>query len=259
MTNAEILGNKLYELRRQAGLSQEEFAEKIGVSRQAVSKWERGEALPDTDNLITIARMYKISLDELIANEMEKSTEKTEQSTFEDNEDSKKSNVNVKIGRDGIYANVSDEDSNVRVKIGGAKFSVDIDEGDDDDDDDEGDEDIYYSYDGTPADKKRKFLRVLHALPYPIMVTIAFLLWGFLAKDASGWTVGWTLFITIPVYYSVIDCFRTKRLSNFCYPVFIAFLYCLFGMLWGLWHPLWIMFITIPVYYVIADAIDKKS
>lgn len=207
MTNAEILGNKLYELRRQAGLSQEEFANKIGVSRQAVSKWERGEALPDTDNLITIARMYKISLDELIANEVDQSTDDTEQKNCEDDDEEK----------------------------------------------------IYYSYDGNTADKKRRVLRVLHALPYPIIVTIAFLLWGFFAKDASGWSVGWTLFITIPVYYSVIDCFRTKRLSNFCYPVFIAFLYCLFGMLWGLWHPLWIMFITIPVYYVIADAIDKKS
>ena len=207
MTNAEILGNKLYELRRQAGLSQEEFANKIGVSRQAVSKWERGEALPDTDNLITIARMYKISLDELIANEVDQSTDDTEQKNCEDDDEEK----------------------------------------------------IYYSYDGNTADKKRRVLRVLHALPYPIIVTIAFLLWGFFAKDASGWSVGWTLFITIPVYYSVIDCFRTKRLSNFCYPVFIAFLYCLFGMLWGLWHPLWIMFITIPVYYVIADVIDKKS
>ncbi len=258
MTNAEILGNKLYELRRQAGLSQEEFAEKVGVSRQAVSKWERGEALPDTDNLITIARLYKTSLDELISNEVGSDTDNTEQNTFEDGS---KTNVNVKLDKDGLFADISDEDSNVRVKIGGAKFSVNINDDDNDDDDDEDDdeEEIYYSYDGTPADKKREVLRLLHTLPYAIIVTIAFLLWGFLAKDGSGWTVGWTLFITIPVYYSLIDCFRTKRLSDFCYPVLLAFLYCLFGMLYSLWHPLWIIFITIPVYYVIADAIDKKS
>jgi transcriptional regulator with XRE-family HTH domain len=69
MTNGEILGSKLYELRKKSGLSQEAFAEKLGVSRQAVSKWECGASLPDTDNLITISKLYGVSLDELIGNE----------------------------------------------------------------------------------------------------------------------------------------------------------------------------------------------
>lgn len=58
--------NRLAELRKNKGLSQEELADKLGVSRQAVSKWERGEASPDTDNLIELARIYDISLDELV-------------------------------------------------------------------------------------------------------------------------------------------------------------------------------------------------
>ena len=65
MNNAQTLANKLYELRKTAGFSQEELAEKLQVSRQAISKWERGEALPDTDNLISIAKLYGVSLDEL--------------------------------------------------------------------------------------------------------------------------------------------------------------------------------------------------
>lgn len=73
MTNGEMLGKKLYELRKKNGLSQEELAERLGVSRQAVSKWECGESMPDTDNLITIARMYAISLDELVGNEAARS------------------------------------------------------------------------------------------------------------------------------------------------------------------------------------------
>ena len=60
------LGNRLAELRKKHGLSQEELADQLGVSRQAVSKWERGEASPDTDNLIELARIYGISLDELL-------------------------------------------------------------------------------------------------------------------------------------------------------------------------------------------------
>ena len=47
--------NRLYELRKQHGLSQDELAEKLNVSRQAVSKWERSESSPDTDNLIALA------------------------------------------------------------------------------------------------------------------------------------------------------------------------------------------------------------
>lgn len=58
--------NRLVELRRQRGLSQEELSDQLGVSRQAVSKWERAESSPDTDNLIALARLYGISLDELL-------------------------------------------------------------------------------------------------------------------------------------------------------------------------------------------------
>lgn len=58
--------NRLVALRRDHGLSQEELAAKLGVSRQAVSKWERAESSPDTDNLIALARLYGISLDALL-------------------------------------------------------------------------------------------------------------------------------------------------------------------------------------------------
>ena len=58
--------DRLFELRKSHGLSQEELAEKIGVSRQAVSKWERSEASPDTDNIIELSKIYGISLDELV-------------------------------------------------------------------------------------------------------------------------------------------------------------------------------------------------
>ena len=60
------LANRLTELRKEHGYSQEELADKLGVSRQAVSKWERAEASPDTDNLIELARIYGVSLDELL-------------------------------------------------------------------------------------------------------------------------------------------------------------------------------------------------
>lgn len=63
--NVEI-ANRLQQLRKNNNLSQEELAEKIGVSRQAVSKWERAEASPDTENLILLSKLYRMSLDELV-------------------------------------------------------------------------------------------------------------------------------------------------------------------------------------------------
>lgn len=66
--NIEI-ANRLVQLRKQHGYSQDELAARLGLSRQAVSKWERAEASPDTDNLIMLSRVYGISLDELLRTE----------------------------------------------------------------------------------------------------------------------------------------------------------------------------------------------
>lgn len=72
------LGIKLADLRKRNGYSQEALAEKMGVSRQAVSKWERGDSTPDTDTLIELARLYSVSLDELVGNGTGKATKEPE-------------------------------------------------------------------------------------------------------------------------------------------------------------------------------------
>ena len=58
--------NKLYNLRKQKGLSQEELANRLNVSRQTISKWEVGDSTPDMEKLIAISDMFEISLDELV-------------------------------------------------------------------------------------------------------------------------------------------------------------------------------------------------
>lgn len=57
---------KLKEIRKNEGLSQEQLAEKIGVSRQAITKWETEKGLPDVENMIIIAEIFKTTLDELL-------------------------------------------------------------------------------------------------------------------------------------------------------------------------------------------------
>lgn len=60
---------RLQTLRKRAGLSQEKLAETCGVSRQAVSKWEAGQAQPDMDKLILLSKLFGVSLDELVKGE----------------------------------------------------------------------------------------------------------------------------------------------------------------------------------------------
>ena len=76
--NIEI-ANRLVKLRKEKGFSQEQLPEELGISRQAVSKWERAESSPDTDNLICLAKLYNVSLDELLNTEDSISTIKEEQ------------------------------------------------------------------------------------------------------------------------------------------------------------------------------------
>ena len=60
------LSEKLYALRKKSNLSQEQFAEQLGVSRQAISKWESGKAIPESDTLISISQYFHVTLDYLL-------------------------------------------------------------------------------------------------------------------------------------------------------------------------------------------------
>ncbi len=65
------LGNNLFNARKKSGLSQEDVAEKLGVSRQTISKWETDETLPDIQQAKRLALLYNLSLDELISFDMD--------------------------------------------------------------------------------------------------------------------------------------------------------------------------------------------
>lgn len=60
------LGNSLFNARKKSGLSQEQVAEKLGVSRQTISKWELDETLPDIRQSKKLSTIYHLTLDELI-------------------------------------------------------------------------------------------------------------------------------------------------------------------------------------------------
>ena len=277
--------NRLYELRKKHNLSQEELAEKLGVSRQAVSKWERSEASPDTDNIIALAKIYGLTLDELIYGEKEVKEEAKEEAKEESNENTSsesKENVcidiedgedKVKISSDGIL--VEEKNGNtVKINISGKimekvikKIEDKIDDDDDDENEDEDDDDdeeedvgvLLKKEDGhykVQVKKTKVKTRFWLEIPYPIICTIAYLIFGFY-DICGGWALSWIIYVTIPIYYSFVEAIYKRRFSEFAYPVFAACIYLYLGMYHGNWHPSWIIFVTIPVYYCIADALDR--
>ena len=266
--------NKLLQYRKASGLSQEELAEKIGVSRQAVSKWERAEASPDTDNLILLAKIYGVTLDELLigdpATTLNKEKEDNSQNSTPDdnseevNNQQKKQKAGV-FFKNGIHIHDGEDKVDISFKDGihveskdGTKVSVDKDGVNVVDEDgnvkaftDEHGH-IHHDCEESSAHRKAKLF------PFWAIALTGFFAFGFI-NIFGGWATSWLWFLTIPMYYTAVDAIFKKKISHFAYPVFVVWLFCFLGMTCGLWHPLWLIFLTIPLYYYIAGLIDKKN
>ena len=68
------LGKNIQKLRKENKLSQEQLAQKCNVSRQTISRWESDEVLPDTNNLITLAKLFNVTLDSMVFDESQEFT-----------------------------------------------------------------------------------------------------------------------------------------------------------------------------------------
>lgn len=79
------LGEKLQDLRNRERLSQEELAEKIGISRQAISKWESGQSTPDLKKLIMLSELYDVTIDSLVKDENEVEDIKNNEISYREN------------------------------------------------------------------------------------------------------------------------------------------------------------------------------
>ena len=66
-----MIGTKISFCRKKAGLSQESLATRLNISRQAVSRWETGEAVPDTEKIVQLSRLFQVSTDYLLLDEIE--------------------------------------------------------------------------------------------------------------------------------------------------------------------------------------------
>ncbi|MCD7750154.1 MAG: helix-turn-helix domain-containing protein [Lachnospiraceae bacterium] len=78
------LGKEIRQLRKLSGMTQEQLAEKLNVSRQALSKWEKDLSTPDLESMVKISILFQVPLDELLMKEAKRMEERTTQITLED-------------------------------------------------------------------------------------------------------------------------------------------------------------------------------
>ena len=121
MTFAE----KLKSIRKQAGMSQEQLAEKLSVSRQAVTKWETDAGIPDIENIMAISALFDISIDELLSNERgaKKPTDYLYESITEYDIDEPK-RYDMKFGGAKQFQLSGYEGEKIRVRLASNTFST---------------------------------------------------------------------------------------------------------------------------------------
>lgn len=114
---------KLKEIRKNERLSQEQLAEKIGVSRQAITKWETGKGLPDIENMMIIAEIFKTTLDELLRDSAVKQEQKTPVYTSETLYDIDcEKHFDINIGNAATIMLSSGTDEKLHIKLSSETF-----------------------------------------------------------------------------------------------------------------------------------------
>lgn len=112
-------GDRLKQIRIAQGLSQEQLAEKIGVSRQAITKWETKKGLPDIENMVILAEIFKVTLDELVLQGTQhQSCEKTvyESETVYDVDSDKHFDIRMGSARSVRITSGSDEKIHIKLQ-----------------------------------------------------------------------------------------------------------------------------------------------
>lgn len=249
------IADRLIKLRKKYGYSQEELAAKLGLSRQAVSKWERAEASPDTDNLICLAKLYGISLDDLLStdedldtiikeqvkkDEEEKATEEKPEEEVKTEEDTKEEEKHDRVEIDDEGVHVHDKDgSEVHITSKGIRC---------------------YDKDGDKV-KIKRISSIIGAVEGALflLALVAYILLGTLL---DMWHNAWVVVFVPEIISSLIRAINKRDARKFNMPFFATFTFFFVCMIYpgldaNLWHPMWVVFLAIPIYYILVGIIRK--
>ena len=242
------MAQRLVDRRKAAGLSQEALAAQLGVSRQAVSKWERSESSPDTDNLIALAALYGVSLDELLYGEAASDADGSEDGSTETVDEAKEAEdsaehadcgdkplVDISPAR-GIH--VIDPNKGEEVHVGWNGIHVT---------NERKGEEVYVGPDGVHVDTLEDDGHSVHT------------------NNDGTVTIDGETFSSWKEAHDKLDHhgkhFHTKvgrTWNKFPFPALVALAYLVLGIVYGTWATGLFLVFLIPVYYALGDFIDQR-
>ena len=244
------MAQRLVNRRKAAGLSQEALAAQLGVSRQAVSKWERSESSPDTDNLIALAALYGVSLDELLYGEAVDDADCSEDSDAG-------AEASDEAEEDEDYAdNTSRSDKPlVDISLAHGIHVIDPDKG----------EEVHVGWNGIHVTNDRKGEEV-HVGPGGVHVDTLEDDGHSVHTNADGTvTIDGETFSSWKEAHDKLDHhgkhFHTKlgrAWNKFPFPALVALAYLALGIVYGTWGMGLFLVFLIPIYYAIGDFIDRR-
>lgn len=242
------MAQRLVDRRKAAGLSQEALAAQLGVSRQAVSKWERSESSPDTDNLIALAALYGVSLDELLYGEAASDADSSEDGSTETVDEAKEAEDSAE------HADCGDKPL-VDISLARGIHVIDPNKG----------EEVHVGWNGIHVTNERKGEEV-HVGPGGVHVdTLEDDGHSVHTNDDGTVTIDGETFSSWKEAHDKLDHhgkhFQTKvgrAWNKFPFPALVALAYLVLGIVCGTWVTGLFLVFLIPVYYALGDFIDQR-
>ena len=242
------MAQRLVDRRKAAGLSQEALAAQLGVSRQAVSKWERSESSPDTDNLIALAALYGVSLDELLYGEAASDADGSEDGSTETVDEAKEAEDSAE------HADCGDKPL-VDISLARGIHVIDPNKG----------EEVHVGWNGIHVTNERKGEEV-HVGPDGVHVdTLEDDGHSVHTDDDGTVTIDGETFSSWKEAHDKLDHhgkhFHTKvgrTWNKFPFPALVALAYLVLGIVYSTWGMGLLLVFLVPVYYAIGDFIDRR-
>ena len=244
------MAQRLVDRRKAAGLSQEALAAQLGVSRQAVSKWERSESSPDTDNLIALAALYGVSLDELLYGEAANDADDLKDGSA----DTETADVADEAEDSAEHADCGDQPL-VDISLARGIHVIDPNKG----------EEVHVGWSGIHVTNERKGEEV-HVGPGGVYIdTLEDDGHSVRTNDDGTVTIDGETFSSWKEAHDKLDHhgkhFNTglgRAWNKFPFPALVALAYLVLGIAYGTWATGLLLVFLVPVYYAIGDFIDRR-
>ena len=244
------MAQRLVDRRKAAGLSQEALATQLGVSRQAVSKWERSESSPDTDNLIALAALYGVSLDELLYGEAASDADGTEDGSA----GAEASDETEEAKASAEFTDCSDKPL-VDISLARGIHVIDPNKG----------EEVHVGWSGIHVTNERKGEEI-HVGPSGVHIDTLEDDGHSVHTNADGTvTIDGETFSSWKEAHDKLDHhgkhFHTKvgrTWNRFPFPALVALAYLALGTIYGAWSMGLFLVFLIPIYYALGDFIDRR-